>query len=77
MRRWEPARNAYTTVAVRRWSVASSTLCLDFEPSDDIPALCIEVHVWGPRIAGNSTGEGRFAMLDGSIEPGNTLIAAR
>lgn len=77
MRRWEPAHNAYTAVAEQRWSVAGNTLCLDFSLSADVPRLCVEVHVWGPRIAGNTTGAGRFAMLDANVEPGNTLIAAR
>lgn len=77
MRRWEPARNAYSALAERRWSVSGSTLCLDFPPNERVPRTCVEIHVWGPRVAGNSTGPGQFAMLDGDIEPGNSVSAAR
>jgi hypothetical protein len=77
MRRWEPARNAYSTVAERRWSVSGSTLCLDFPPGERVSRTCVDIHVWGPRVAGNSTGAGQFAMLDGDIEPGNSISAAR
>jgi hypothetical protein len=76
IRRWDPAHDAYTTPAERRWSLSGSTLCLDFPDMGGEPSICIEIHVWGPRIAGNATGTGRFAMLDGDIEPGNSLIAA-
>lgn len=77
VRRWDAASDAYTVPAEGRWSVAGSTLCLDAESLGAAPRLCVDVHVWGPRIAGNTAGAGRFAMLDGDIEPGNTLIAAR
>ena len=76
VRRWDAARDAYTMAAEGRWSVAGSTLCLDAQTLGAAPRLCIDVHVWGPRIAGNTAGAGRFAMLDGDIEPGNTLVAA-
>ena len=76
IRRWVPARDRYTSAEERRWSLTGSTLCLDFPPDTNVPRLCIETHVWGPRIAGNTT-EGQFAMLDANIEPGNTIVAAR
>ncbi len=75
MRRWEPDRNAYSTVAVRRWSVSGSTLCLDFPADERVPRTCVEIHVWGPRLAGNTKGPGQFAMIDGDIEPGNRITA--
>ena len=75
IRRWDPAHDAYTPTARRRWSVSGANLCLDFPDMGESP-LCIEIHAWGPRIAGNTTGTGRFAMLDGDIAPGNTLVAA-
>jgi hypothetical protein len=78
IRRWDAARDAYTVPAEGRWSVAASTLCLDFPGlGGGAPRICVEAHVWGPRIAGNTTGEGRFALLDGDIAPGNTILAAR
>jgi hypothetical protein len=77
IRRWDSARDAYTVPGEGRWSVAGSTLCLDAQSLGAAPRLCVDVHVWGPRIAGNTTGAGRFAMLDGDIEPGNALVAAR
>lgn len=78
IRRWMPARNAYTTPGEQRWSLAdNNTLCLDFPANAGVPRICVEIHVWGPRIAGNATGAGRFALLDGDIEPGNAILAAR
>ena len=77
IRRWDPAHDAYTVPDERRWSVSGSTLCLDFPGLAGDDRICIEAHVWGPRIAGNGTGTGRFAMLDGDIEPGNTIVASR
>jgi hypothetical protein len=76
MRRWQPAQNAYSALAERRWSVSGNLLCLDFPPNERVPRTCVEIHVWGPRIAGNSTGPGQFALLDGDIEPGNAIAAA-
>ncbi len=76
IRRWVPAQDRYAPPAERHWSLSGSTLCLDFPSDENVPHLCIEAHVWGPRIAGNTT-QGQFAMLDGSIEPGNTIVAAR
>ena len=76
MRRWDGAHDAYTAPADGRWSISGDTLCLAF-PDLAGPEICIETHVWGPRIAGNTAGSGRFALLDGNIEPGNSLVAAR
>ena len=76
MRRWQPAQNAYSPLAERRWSVTGNELCLDFPPNERVPQTCVEIHVWGPRVAGNSTETGQFAMLDGDIEPGNSIAAA-
>jgi len=76
VRRWQPAQNAYSPVGERRWSVTGNRLCLDFPPNERVPHLCVEIHVWGPRIAGNTTGPGQFAMLDGDIEPGNSIAGA-
>ncbi|HXQ51665.1 MAG TPA: hypothetical protein VN802_11270 [Stellaceae bacterium] len=77
IRRWDAARDAYTVPAEGRWSASASTLCLDFPGFGAAPRVCVEAHVWGPRIAGNTVGEGRFALLDGDIAPGNAIIAAR
>jgi hypothetical protein len=76
MRRWQPAQNAYSPVGERHWSVSGNLLCLDFPPNERVPRICVEIHVWGPRIAGNTTGPGQFAMLDGDIEPGNSIARA-
>jgi hypothetical protein len=78
IRRWDTARDAYTVPAEGHWRVSARTLCMDFPGlADGDPNICIDVHVWGPKIAGNTSGPGRFAMLDGDIEPGNSLIASR
>jgi hypothetical protein len=76
MRRWDGSRDAYTAAAEGSWRVSGDTLCLSF-PDMAGPEICVETHVWGPRIAGNTAGPGRFALLDGNIEPGNSLVAAR
>jgi len=76
MRRWDGAHDAYTAPADGHWRVTGDTLCLAF-PDMPGPEICIETHVWGPRIAGNTAGPGRFALLDGNIEPGNSLVATR
>jgi hypothetical protein len=76
MRRWDGSRDAYTEAAEGTWRVSGDTLCLSF-PDMAGPEICVETHVWGPRIAGNTAGPGRFALLDGNIEPGNSLVAAR
>jgi hypothetical protein len=33
--------------------------------------------MWGTRIAGNTIQGSRFAMIDGDIEAGNSIVAAR
>jgi hypothetical protein len=77
IRRWDAPHDAYTTPAEAHWSVTGSTLCMNFPGLATTGDICIEVHVWGPRIAGNTAGTGPFALLDGNVEPGNSLIAAR
>ena len=78
IRRWDAPHDAYTTPAEAHWSVTGSTLCMNFPGLLATPGdICIEVHVWGPRIAGNTAGTGPFALLDGNIEPGNSLVATR
>lgn len=76
IRRWDPAHDAYATTVQRRWTVSGTTLCLDFPGVGSDSQICVDAHVWGPRIAGNGTGSGRFALLDGDIEPGNSLLAS-
>ncbi|HUB96453.1 MAG TPA: hypothetical protein VL993_11070 [Stellaceae bacterium] len=77
VRRWDAPHDAYTAPAEAHWSVTGSTLCMNFPGFEVTGDICIELHVWGPRIAGNSTGTGPFALLDGNIEPGNSLVATR
>lgn len=77
VRRWDAGRDAYTNAAETRWTVSGTTLCLAFPGLAGGSDICIETHVWGPRIAGNTAGTGRFAMLDGDIEPGNSIAAQR
>ena len=77
IRRWDAPHDAYTSPAEAHWSVTGSTLCMNFPGLGEPGDICIEVHVWGPRIAGNTAGTGPFALLDGNIEPGNSLVAAR
>jgi hypothetical protein len=76
MRRWDGARDAYTAPANGSWHISGDTLCLAF-PDLPGPEICVVAHTWGPRIAGNGPGSGRFALLDGKIEPGNSFVAER
>jgi len=74
VREWAPARNSYTPVADRRWSLSGSTLCVDL-PGGSTASLCTDVHVWGPRIAGYNTRP--YAMIDGDLAPGNMIAPGR
>ena len=77
VRRWDAGRDAYTVPGEGQWTLADNTLCLDAPALGPGPRLCFEVHMWGTRIAGNTTQGGRFAMIDGDIEAGNSIVAAR
>lgn len=74
VRVWDTAADAYTRPQWRRWSMAGSRFCVGL-PAPAPPRICADLHVWGPRIAG--IGVKPYAMLDGDIEPGNTLVATR
>jgi hypothetical protein len=71
VRVWDAARDAYSPLAERRWSLDGRTLCLDLP----MHQLCAEVHIWGPRISG--AGSHPYAMLDGDLQPGNTITGRR
>jgi hypothetical protein len=77
VRRWDPAHDAYTAPANAHWTLTGDTLCLVFPGLGGDPNICIETHVWGPRISGNTAGSGRFAMVNGDIEPGNSIAKER
>ncbi|HYM73999.1 MAG TPA: hypothetical protein VET89_13530 [Stellaceae bacterium] len=74
VRAWDPARDAYTPPAERRWSLAGSKFCIDL-PFKSAAPICADIHIWGPRIAG--VGVMPYAMLDGDLQPGNALSANR
>ncbi|MBV9859454.1 MAG: hypothetical protein JO038_05040 [Alphaproteobacteria bacterium] len=75
VRVWDPGRDAYTVPVERRWTVSNRTLCLDLTnigstgPAPGI--VCVDAHIWGPRIAG--MGMHPYAMLDGDLQPGNRI----
>jgi hypothetical protein len=70
VRMWDPARNAYTVPAERRWSMTDNRLCIGVpQPADG--QICADVHMWGPRIAGVS--QVPYVMLDGDIKEGNRI----
>jgi hypothetical protein len=71
VREWSPGRNAYTALARTRWSLSGDRLCLDLPNRQ----LCANVHLWAPRIAGIGTQP--YAMLDGDLQPGNTITRTR
>jgi hypothetical protein len=70
VRVWDAARNAYTTTAERNWTGTGDKFCLDL-PNPAPARICVEVHTWGPRIAG--VGTAPYVMLDGDVRPGNTI----
>lgn len=71
VRVWDVAADAYTKPAESHWTATAAQLCLGVPTVS--PTLCIDAHVWGPRIAGTSITP--YAMLDGDLKQGN-LIAA-
>jgi hypothetical protein len=73
VRAWDPAHDAYTAPAERRWSLSGSKFCIDLPIGPPNP-ICADIHIWGPRIAG--VGIQPYAMLDGDLQPGNALGAA-
>jgi len=77
VRRWDPDHDAYTAPGEGHWTLSGTTLCLDAQTLGPVPRLCFEVHMWGTRIAGNTLGGDHFAMIDGDIEAGNSIVAAR
>jgi hypothetical protein len=66
---WDVAADAYTRPAQSHWTVTGSQLCLAVPTVS--PTLCLDVHVWGPRIAGSSITP--YAMLDGDLKQGNLI----
>lgn len=74
VRVWDTARDAYTPLADRRWTLSGSTLCIDLSGLGP-GHICADVHVWGPRIAG--VGVKPYAMLDGDLQPGDAIAARR
>jgi hypothetical protein len=70
VRAWDSSRDAYTVPAERHWSLTGSTFCVDVPLVGPEP-ICADIHIWGPRIAG--VGAKPYAMLDGDLQPGNTI----
>ena len=70
VRVWDAARNAYTTTAERNWTGTGDKFCLDL-PNPAPGRICVDVHTWGPRIAG--IGIAPYVMLDGDLRPGNAI----
>jgi len=74
VRVWDVAADAYTPPAESHWTTTGTQLCLAMPPAVT-QTLCVDVHVWGPRIAGASVSP--YAMLDGDLKQGNLLAAGR
>ena len=70
-RQWDAARDAYTRPAAASWSVSGERLCLRLPDR----GFCVDVHIWGPRIAG--VGIEPYAMLDGDLQRGDAIGAGR
>jgi hypothetical protein len=80
LRQWLPERDRYSAPQRTRWSIVQNRLCLDLPPDAAETAaappgharpLCAAIHLWWPRIAG--IGIDPYAMLDGDLQPGNTI----
>ncbi len=71
VRVWDTAADAYTRPSESHWTATGAQMCLDVPTVS--PTLCLDVHVWGPRIAGTSVTP--YAMLDGDLKQGNLLAA--
>jgi hypothetical protein len=69
VRAWDASRAAYTALAERRWSLSGLTFCVDVPLAGPRP-ICADVHIAG-------VGVKPYAMLDGDLQPGNILGAAR
>jgi len=70
VRVWDVTADAYTRPAESHWNVTAPQLCLAVPPAVS-QTLCLDVHVWGPRIAGSSVAP--YAMLDGDLKQGNLI----
>jgi len=70
VRVWDVAADAYTRPAESHWNLTAPQLCLAVPPAVS-QTLCLDVHVWGPRIAGSSITP--YAMLDGDLKQGNLI----
>lgn len=74
VRVWDEGRDAYTRPIERRWTASERRLCVGL-PRPGPAQVCADVHLWGPQIAG--MGISPYVMLDGDIEPGDTIRASR
>ena len=74
VRVWDPAQNAYTAPAERRWTMTDNRLCIGVPQAAD-GQICADVHMWGPRIAGAS--QVPYVMLDGDVKEGNRIESRR
>lgn len=70
VRVWDVAADAYTRPAESHWTATGAQLCLAVPPAVS-QTLCLDAHVWGPRIAGSSVTP--YAMLDGDLKQGNLI----
>lgn len=71
VRLWDTEADRYSVPVARRWSLSGSRLCIGLPAGE----MCVDVHVWGPRIDGIATGP--YRMLVGDLRPGNALIPGR
>ena len=73
VRAWDPSRDAYTPAVERNWTLSGTSFCVGLPAAPG--SICADIHIWGPRLAG--VGIHPYAMLDGDLQPGNALAAAR
>src|SRR5258708_7807791 len=46
VRAWDPARDAYTAVVERDWTLAGSNFCVGMPGAPG--SICADIHIWGP-----------------------------
>lgn len=71
VRLWNTEADRYSVPAATHWSLSGSRLCIGLPAGE----MCVDVHVWGPRIDGVATGP--YRMLVGDLRPGNAIIPGR
>ena len=75
VRLWDTATDRYSAPVTRHWSLSGSRLCIGLPTGELTGEMCVDVHVWGPRIDGVAADP--YRMLVGDLRPGNAIVPRR